>query len=134
MLKGDLVDVYNSCMTVLNDAEYCMGVVEAVIDAASKRVYTYVPEGRTKPRFHIIRTHSDYYVKIYVDATKESVVLVLDGFGHMIQLYYKVYKGEGRRVVLENGGIVSLETMAMLNGYFEPPLDALKPNGGHEVR
>jgi hypothetical protein len=131
MYKGDLADVYRSCMRSINNAEYCAGVVDAVVDAASRWIYTYASEGDSKPRFrfHIIRTHSNYEVKIYVDAMKESLILVLNGLGHSIHLYYERRDG---RFVLKRGGIVSLETIALMNGYFEPPLDALKNRGGEQ--
>jgi hypothetical protein len=120
--NGDLTDVYNSCMRSLGDAEYCAGVVESVVDAASRWIYTYVPEDRARPRFHIIRTHSDYVVKIYVDPNKKSLVLVLEGLRHSIQLSYKKEDG---RFVLKSGMIVSLETNALNSDYVEFPLSVL---------
>jgi hypothetical protein len=129
MYKGDLAEIYRSCMKSLNDAEYCAGVVDTVVDAASRWIYSYASEGRINPmfRFHIIRTHSDYQVKIFVDSKKESLILKLDGLGHSIHLYYE---REGGKFVLKRGGIVSLETIALMNGYFEPPLDALTKHRG----
>jgi len=131
--KGDLAEIYRSCMRSLNDIEYCAGVVDTVVDAASRWIYTYTHASgdRNRPtfRFHIIRTHSDYTVKIFVDAKKESLILVLDGLGHSIHLYYE---REGGKFVLKRGGIASLETIALMNGYFEPPLGDFKKYRGGE--
>jgi hypothetical protein len=127
MFNRDLADIYNSCMRSLNDAEYCAGVVEAVVDAASRWVYTSVPEGRARPRFHIIRTHSDYRIEVYVDKNKEGIIVILDGPGHAIHLFYK---REGDKFVFRRGVIYTLGLTAMLNGHFEPPLDALKSSVG----
>jgi hypothetical protein len=124
--KGHLADIYNSCMRSLNDVEYCAGVVEAVVDAASRWIYTSVPEGRARPRFHIIRSHGEYGIDVYVDRNKEGVIVILDGPGHAIHLFYK---RDGGKFVVKSGLISNLGVIAMMNGHFEPPLDALKPHG-----
>jgi hypothetical protein len=125
VFTSSLADIYRECMYGVNDAVYCAGVVEAVVHASSTMIYTTTPEGRTKPRFHVMRPSSDYVVNIFVDKNKESVIIMLRGRGHSIDL---LYKREGDRFVLKKAVISSIETIALMNG----PLN-LSKSKDHEV-
>jgi hypothetical protein len=105
-------------MQALNDAEYCSGVVDAVVQTLSSRVYSYVPEGRGKPRWHLVLSNVDYVLGVFVDENKQSVVTVLRAENHMVYLIYK--KNSDRRFVLRNTLVHTIQNEAMLNGPLIP--------------
>jgi len=114
-------DVYRSCMDALGDAEYCAGVVDAVLQAALSRVYRYVPEGRKRPVFFLVLANKiDYKIGPWVDEAKESVAVELRAPNHSISLLYK--RDSRGRFVLSSAAVSILEYMAMLNGPLNPSL------------
>jgi len=118
--RNPVTDVYRSCMDVLGDAEYCAGVVDAVLQAALSRVHKYVSEGRKRPVFYLVLANSiDYATNPWVDQTKQSVAVVLRGPNHSISLLYE--RDDGGGFVLRRVAISNLEYMAMLNGPLNQP-------------
>jgi hypothetical protein len=117
-------------MQSLNDGEYCSGVVDAVVQTLSSRVYSYVSEGRKKPRWYLVLSPKvDYVLGMFVDENKQSVVLVLRADNHMVYLIYK--KNSDGRFVLRNALVHTIQNEAMLNGPLIPK-EALS-EGGYEV-
>jgi hypothetical protein len=113
--RNPVSDVYRSCMNALGDAEYCAGVVDAVLQAALSRVHRYAPKGRKKPIFYIVLANNiDYATSPWVDQTKGLVAVVLRGPNHSISLVYE--KDDDGRFVLSRAAVSNLEYMAMLNG------------------
>jgi hypothetical protein len=111
-------------MNALGDAEYCAGVVDAVLQAVLTRVHNYVPEGQKRPIFYVVLANNiDYAISPWVDQTKQSVVVVLRGPNHSISLAYE--RDDGGRFVLRRAAVSNLEYMAMLNG----PLNQLPTSG-----
>jgi len=108
-------DVYRSCMNALGDAEYCAGVVDAVLQTVLTRVYSYAPEGRKRPVFYLALVNDiDYVTNPWVDLNKKSVAVVLRGPNHSISLVYE--RDDSGRFVLRRAAVSNLEYMAMLNG------------------
>jgi hypothetical protein len=123
-------DVYRSCMQALNDGEYCAGVVDAVVNTLSNRVFRYVPEGREKPiRFLVLSPKVDYVQGIFVDESKQTVVTMLRAVNHAVYFVYK--KDSGGRFVLRSALVHTIQNEAMLNGPLIPK-DALS-EGDYEV-
>jgi hypothetical protein len=113
-------DVYRSCMNAVGDAEYCAGVVDAVLQTVLTRVYNYVSEGRKKPIFYLVLANNiDYVTNPWVDLNKKSVAVVLRAPNHSISLVYQ--KDDGGRFVLRRAAVSNLEYMAMLNGPLDQP-------------
>jgi hypothetical protein len=107
-------------MNAIGDAEYCAGVVDAVLQAALTRVHRYVPEGRKKPVFYIALVNNiDYAASPWVDQTKKSVAVVLRGPNHLIFLIYQ--RDDDGRFVLRRAAVSNLEYMAMFNGPLNQP-------------
>jgi hypothetical protein len=106
-------------MQALNDAEYCSGVVDVIVQTLSSRVYSYVPEGRGKPRWHLVLPLKvDYVLGTFVDENKQAVVLVLRAENHMVYLIYK--KNSDGRFILSNTMVHTIQHEAMLNGPLIP--------------
>jgi len=113
--RNPVTDVYRSCMNALGDAEYCAGVVDAVLQTVLTRVYSYVSEGRKRPVFYLALVNNiDYVTNPWVDLNKKSVAVVLRGPNHSISLVYE--RDDSGRFVLRRVAVSNLEYMAMLNG------------------
>jgi len=114
-------EVYRSCMKSLNDGEYCASVVDAVLESA-KRIYSYTPKGRTKPRYYLVLPpFVDYVVNVFVDQDKRSVAVTLRAPNHLVILLYE-RTGDGG-IALKRATVNNLELVALLNS----PLDLKKP-------
>lgn len=108
-------DLYRECMAALNDAEYCSGVVDALIYTLSRRLYSYVSEDGGKPVKHLVLSPKvDYVVGTYVDRNKETVVFALRAKNHTAYLVYK--KNSDGRFVLRSALAHTVQNEAMLNG------------------
>jgi hypothetical protein len=106
-------------MNALGDAEYCAGVVDAVLQAALSRVHKYVPEGRKRPVFYLVLANKiDYAISPWVDETKESVAVELRGPNHSVSLLFE--RDDRGRFVLRSAAVSIMEYMAMLNGPLKP--------------
>jgi len=117
-------EVYRSCMKSLNDGEYCASVVDAVLESA-KRIYSYTPKGRTKPRFHLVLPpFVDYVVNVWVDQDKRSVVVTLRARNHSVLLVYERTSDGG--ITLKSATVHNLELAALLNS----PLESISPTLG----
>jgi hypothetical protein len=107
-------------MNALGDAEYCAGVVDAVLQTVLTRVYRYVSKGRQRPIFFLALVNNiDYATKPWVDINKKSVAVVLRGPNHSISLIYQ--RDDGGRFVLRRAAVSNLEYIAMLNGPLNQP-------------
>jgi len=113
--EGALVHVYKACMDMLGDAEYCTSLVEVILDIYTRRVFSYVPKGRSKPKFHLVLPHDvDYTAGILVDKLKNSVVLILQAPRHAVSLVYERNKDGG--FTLMRATVSNPEFAAMTNG------------------
>jgi len=122
--SGLILKLYRSCMDAMHDVEYCTKVIEVVIDVAGKQVFTYLPEGRTKPRFHVVlpRSDVDYTAGVLVGTDKKSVIVVLLAPHHIVWLHYE-FREDGKHV-LKSATIYTLEVAALMNGPLKQPKDS----------
>ncbi len=120
MLKNwEASKVYNSCMQELGDAEFCSGVRDAVLEAITKRVFKYFPEGRTRPWFLVLLNAIEYDYSVMVDhLEKRAVFVALRGPNHSIGLLY--LRDSDGRFVLRYTTFSNMELMALLNGPLDP--------------
>jgi len=116
-------EVYRSCMKSLNDGEYCASVVDAVLESA-KRIYSYTPKGRTKPRLHLVLPpFVDYVVNVFVDQDKRSVAVTLRAPNHLVILVYE-RTGDGG-IALKSATVNNLELAALWNSPLGPNMPTL---------
>ncbi|CAG25656.1 hypothetical protein PyrSV_gp37 [Pyrobaculum spherical virus] len=112
-----LAQVYRSCMEAVNDAEYCAKVIDVVIDSA-KRVYSYVPEGRTKPKIYVLLAPDvDYVAGVLVDKDKKSVIILLRAPRHAVSLLYE--RNKDGWFTLKSATVSNNELAALMNGPFK---------------
>jgi len=113
--EGALVHVYKTCMDTLGDAEYCTSLVEVILDLYTRRVFSYEPKGRAKPKFHLVLPRDvDYTAGILVDTTKKSAVVLLHAPHHVVHLKYE--RNEDGRFTLKGAWASNLEVVAAMNG------------------
>jgi hypothetical protein len=125
--ESPIVKLYRECMATVNDVDYCVKVIDIVVHVANKRVFTSMPEGRNKPRFHLMLPPDvDYSAGILVDKDKKSVIVMLRAPHHSAGLLFELTDGGYR---LKTTSIITLETMALLNG---PLPDIPYKREGHE--
>jgi len=113
--EGTLVHVYKTCVDTLSDAEYCSALVEVVLELYTRRVFSYVPKGRDKPKHYLMLPHDvDYTAGILVDTTKNSFIIVLQAPRHAVSLVYERNKDGG--FTLTRATVSNPEFVAMTNG------------------
>ncbi len=122
--KPPASQVYNSCMVEVGDAQYCSCVVDAYLEATSKRLFKYIPEGRVRPWFLLLFNDIDYDFDVLVDhKEKRAVFVMLRGPNHSIGLLY--LRDSDGRFALRAVTFSNLELMAMLNGPLAPRVGGL---------
>jgi len=115
--NNSLAYVYKMCMNAVHDTEYCATLVEILLEVSTKRVFSYVPEGRPKPRFHLVLPSDvDYMANIMVDKTKKSVIIMLVAPHHAVALIYE--RGKDGNATLKSATVSSVEVAALMNGPF----------------
>jgi hypothetical protein len=119
MVSKAIAKTYKECMDAVHDSEYCAALIGAILEVSARRVFGYVPEGRTKPKFILVLPSDDYTVGIWVDVTKKSAIIRLKAPRHAVNLLYE--RGEDGGFVLKSAEVLTMEVMASMNGPPKPP-------------
>jgi hypothetical protein len=121
MDRGSTIsDVIEDCMYMTGDVNICAGIAGALLYVSTRRVFSYTPRGRPKPKFYLaLPDDVDYRVDLLTDREYKLFAVVLRGPYHAVSLVYE--REQDGRFVLSRTAVSNQEYAAMINGPIRPP-------------